>query len=326
MSFALAVLAKLAPIVLLPFLARRVGLRGLGLAAAVVLAGYTPFLDSGFLAGFSAFARDWRFNGGPFFLLNGLLTALTTDPDRLARAVAAALLLATLAYLLVRDEGRPADVARVAAAALGALVLLSPAVMPWYVTWLLPLAVVGRESAWLAFSGLVCLAFLVMVDGRERPAVLLLEYGALAAFVTARLFRYRRPVDMKTRSAVLAVLLLGLPAGALAQGSGSHGPVVRPPTYGGDSLENFNVLRSFEGTLHAIDEKEAAVIVDEAKTGRRVSFLLDRKVKLKADKKSELGGRKDLSLADLKPGQPVKLTVRTTDAVVVELRVRALRT
>jgi hypothetical protein len=292
---------------------------------AVVLAGYVPFLDSGLFAGLSAFARDWRFNSGPFLLLSSLFTPRSADPDHLARMVAAAFLLATLVYLLVRDAGRPEDFARVAAAALGALVLLSPAVMPWYVTWLLPLAVVGGESAWLVFSGLVCLAFLVMVDGRERPAVLLLEYGALAAFVTTRLYRYRRPFAMKCRSAVLTVALIGLPAAALAQGSGSHGPVVRPPTYG-DSLENFNVLRSFEGTLHAVDEKEGAVIVDEVKTGRRVSFLLDRKVKLKADKKSELGGRKDFSLADLRPGQAVKLTVRTTDAAVVELRVRAPRT
>ena len=69
---------------------------------------------------------------------------------------------------------------------LGALLVLGPVVMPWYVTWLLPLAILARERVWLVFSALVCLAFLVMVDGVERPGALWIEYAALGGLLLWR--------------------------------------------------------------------------------------------------------------------------------------------
>ena len=68
---------------------------------------------------------------------------------------------------------------RVGLVALGALLLVGPAVMPWYVTWLLPFAVLSSRREWIALSGLVCLAFVVMIDGVERPLVLALEHGLM---------------------------------------------------------------------------------------------------------------------------------------------------
>src|SRR5262249_12277195 len=46
-SFGLAVLAKLAPVVLLPFVVKRAGWRNAGLIAAVAAGGYAPFVGAG---------------------------------------------------------------------------------------------------------------------------------------------------------------------------------------------------------------------------------------------------------------------------------------
>jgi hypothetical protein len=103
------------------------------------------------------------------------------EPALLARLAAGLAIAAVLARLALRDDGSAEAFPRLAAAALGALVLLSPVVMPWYLTWVLPFAVLAGARTWAAVTGLGCLAFLVMVDGIERPWVLALEHGLILA-------------------------------------------------------------------------------------------------------------------------------------------------
>ncbi|MCI0404353.1 MAG: hypothetical protein L0212_12685 [Acidobacteria bacterium] len=178
--FALAVLARLTPLVLVPVVARRLGWRRTALAAAVIVAGYLPFLDAGagLGSGLAAFSREWHFNAGLYALAENLFAGFTADPAGAARAVCALAITGALLYLAARDDGKPETFAVNAAAALGALIVFSPTVFPWYVVWVLPLAVIARSLSWIWFSALVCLAFLVMVEGREYPAALVAEYGA----------------------------------------------------------------------------------------------------------------------------------------------------
>jgi len=42
---------------------------------------------------------------------------------------------------------------------IGAALLLSPTVHPWYVLWVLPFAALFRQRGWLALTGLVFLAY-----------------------------------------------------------------------------------------------------------------------------------------------------------------------
>ena len=67
---------------------------------------------------------------------------------------------------------------------LAVLVLLSPAVMPWYVLWALPAAVVAGNRWWPVFTGLALLSYLNYADG-VGPALWWkwIEYGALVALV-----------------------------------------------------------------------------------------------------------------------------------------------
>ena len=81
------------------------------------------------------------------------------------------------------DDGGPNTFARYAVLALGAVLIFGPVVMPWYATWLLPLAIIAWNRAAIFFSLVVCTAFLVMVRGVEWPWALVVEYGALAAMM-----------------------------------------------------------------------------------------------------------------------------------------------
>ncbi len=192
--YGLAVLAKLSPLVLLPFIVRRVGWRNSGLACGVLLAGYIPFLDARptMFAGFVTFAREWQFNAGPFALFNWLAGRFSAQPEVVARAVCGLALIALVGWLAWRDDGRAENFAQLGAATLGALIVLSPAVMPWYVTWVLPLALIADQRLWIWFSALVCLAFLVMINGTEYAGALWLEYGLLAALLGLESLRMGR--------------------------------------------------------------------------------------------------------------------------------------
>ena len=62
---------------------------------------------------------------------------------------------------------RRAPAARVVEVAIGAFVLLTPALHPWYVLWLLPLVAVGGSWAWMVLAVLAPLGYRPL-DGVAR--------------------------------------------------------------------------------------------------------------------------------------------------------------
>ncbi len=168
-AFTIAVLSKWSPLALLPLLARR--LRLLPLAAAATGIAAISFAIPDLFTGARSFAESWEFNG-----------------LQIPRLISAAGIVAVCvgSYFLPRTEGDLESFYRRTGYTLGALILLSPAVMPWYVTWLLPGAILAKDRAWIAFSGIVFLAFFVMVDGQERWYIVAVEYLALFSVLTWR--------------------------------------------------------------------------------------------------------------------------------------------
>lgn len=180
-----ACLAKLSPIVLLPFAIKRIGWRNSVTAVLLILAGYLPFLGGGtaIFSGLSRFAREWQFNSAFFLATRALAGPFIHDPSLAARGVGLLAIAATAIWLLTRDDGEPSSLPRVASSMLAAVILFSPTVIPWYLIWLLPMAVLARAPIWIWFTAIVCLAFFVMVDGTERIAIVAIEYGWLLAVV-----------------------------------------------------------------------------------------------------------------------------------------------
>ncbi|HKW98056.1 MAG TPA: glycosyltransferase 87 family protein [Bryobacteraceae bacterium] len=182
-SLGLAIAAKISPIVLLPFLARRAGAWRAALALGTATVCYLPYLGGGthLFDGLRVFSRGWQFNGGPFRFLVWLIGRFVSSPDAVARVTCAGLVAAALWLIYRRDDAHPNTFPKVALMALGAVLIFSPVVMPWYVTWLLPLGVLAEDRLAIFFSLAVCTAFLVMIRGVEWPWALMVEYGALGA-------------------------------------------------------------------------------------------------------------------------------------------------
>ena len=78
------------------------------------------------------------------------------------------------------------------------------------------------------------------------------------------------------------------------------------------------------GTILAVDDARRLVMIERAdKT--RLTFLVDPKARIKADKDTELAGKKNLSLGDYKRGQVVSITYRAEDNTALEIRLRRPR-
>ncbi len=195
-AFGLAILAKLSPVILLPFVVRRVGWWRSLIIAVVVLAGYLPFLSAGqnLFAGFFTFAREWQFNAGVFALVRWGLESFSDDPASLTRPICAGLIVAVVAVLVWRDDLSEKSFVRSAAIAIGAIIVLSPTVMPWYLSWVLPFAVLARQYVWIYFSVIVLAAFHVLIDVNEYAAVLWFEHGLLFVLVLRQAWLDRRVV------------------------------------------------------------------------------------------------------------------------------------
>jgi hypothetical protein len=169
--FALAVLAKLLPIVLLPWFARsgRAGWRTvlvLVLVPVLVLLGFAPFLapfsglrgaERGVLHGIAEYALRWDGLNVVYRFLAGAWAAALASVG--AEASARSLARATLAALWFawawRTWRRERDPARAALDLFGAWIVVTPILHPWYALWCVP---------WLALRSSSAFAYLVVAS------------------------------------------------------------------------------------------------------------------------------------------------------------------
>jgi len=118
----------------------------------------------------------------------GETLARWVQPDLLARGVLCAL----LAGMILISIDVP-EIQRELLCAAGLLLVLSPAVHPWYALWVVPFAAAEVSLPWLLFTGLVPLSYLSLraPDGRVPMDVLAIEWGAPAVLALALGIRKR---------------------------------------------------------------------------------------------------------------------------------------
>lgn len=190
-SLAGALVAAAAAVKLLPMVAL-LGMRSrraLVAAAALLVVVALPYVSAGprIAGSLGEYGRRWRGNDGAFALLyagseqlvahtrfarrypladSPRLARWLTGRDRdeiypdeianlIARAAAGAIFLGVVAWSLWRRLAA----ARLIELVMGAFVLLTPALHPWYVLWLLPLVADGGSWAWLLLAALVPLGY-----------------------------------------------------------------------------------------------------------------------------------------------------------------------
>ena len=115
-------------------------------------------------AGLQTYLLKWRFNDALFSLLYNFLRSpdLLVDDGALAQTkyACSAVLLLVVLWTLWRCR----DFYRAAFAILGSYLLLSPVLYPWYLLWILPFLSLFPRPSWMLFSGLVFLAYAVLID------------------------------------------------------------------------------------------------------------------------------------------------------------------
>ena len=119
---------------------------------------------------------------------------------------------------------------------------------------------------------------------------------------------------------VLTVVMI-VPVLAFAQGSGGRQESSSPPAAGsnGSPIQAFETTKSIKLRLVAVRNDGTLAVTDEK--GAPLTAKVDKKVAIRADKGTELSGQKHIQLSSLEPGMLLKVTYRTSDQVVVELRI-----
>ena len=181
----LATLAKPYALVLLPFFLigrnLRLQLSQGGLFLGMLIVGYLPFsLHGAPTSGLFEFARRWEHNaaflptlrdgvgrardiavgwlGSAEIFASARSVLSSLDPNLAARVLLVGAL-ATVVFLLLKGRQNPA---RAFVVALGASLLLSPTVHPWYLLWFLPFLSVWFSAPLLLWSATVLLSYHVL--------------------------------------------------------------------------------------------------------------------------------------------------------------------
>ncbi|MBI1941257.1 MAG: hypothetical protein HYS33_07095 [Acidobacteria bacterium] len=129
---------------------------------------------------------------------------------------------------------------------------------------------------------------------------------------------------MKRMAIGTLMFILVLPIATLAQGSGSSAPPSSPRSVGEWDKTSFAVTRTVKGKIVKVTDDKQFIVVED-KNGKRVAVRVGEKTKFKADKKTELAGRDDITLGDFELGQPVKVTYLASGSMATELKLLRAR-
>ncbi len=175
------------PVLFLHEMRLRYRLAVLLIPLAVVLAQFFPYLESaGLFESLLTFTSHWVFNGALFEILNSLV-----HDNQVARILCALVLALALPFVYRRNQ----DPTEKMYYAVLLLLLCSPVVHPWYVTWLVLFLPLVRRWSGITFAGTVSLAGITAMQysltGRweQDTAVLLAEYLPVLAFLVLELRR-----------------------------------------------------------------------------------------------------------------------------------------
>ncbi len=152
-TLAAATMTKFAPLALLPSLVRQRGSRTALVCAGAIAAFYLPYVWVGLgplTEGLRTYSEHWTANEGAFRLIRRVV-----DDPLQARAVAGVFVLGTIGLATWHDF----SLDRAMLWILGAGLLFSPTIHPWYVLWILPAAALRSNIPLLSLSGLVFLGY-----------------------------------------------------------------------------------------------------------------------------------------------------------------------
>jgi len=200
-----AVVTHLLALPLLPLIVRRIKMRFRLLIALVVAVFYLPFIGAGghLFDGVRHYIGAWRFNDSVFAALAALCGSAWTPAwaGNIPLEFALPKLIALIAWLIVLLAMFVARVNNLRSLYIlsGALLLLSPAVYPWHVAWLIPFLCFYPNPGWMLFSATVLLSYAAgspQLRGLDVPYLKWIEYApVLLALIWGHAARYVTPAQ-----------------------------------------------------------------------------------------------------------------------------------
>ena len=114
-------------------------------------------MDAGpkLFTGLLVYGAKWRFNDSLFSILFYL-----TDSLDVAKGIVITMFACVVLYCTVKIE----DPVRSAFILLGAYLMLTPVLQPWYLVWIIPFLCIFPNPAWILFSGLSALSYHVGIQ------------------------------------------------------------------------------------------------------------------------------------------------------------------
>jgi rSAM/selenodomain-associated transferase 2 len=201
--FGLAIQTKLVAVILAPLFLRRGGWRTAWIGVAVTVLPFLPYAhDVGaWLAGVGHFGADFGFNGSGHALMSILSGNRNT-----ASVLCAALLVVWIFVITIVET----DLLRAAFFVLGGLIVLSPIVHYWYVSWALIFVPLFPSTAWIILSGSMALSFLLGQTPHLWQTLIWTTFGILltreAIRVVPALVRRRDLYEVSSLAIVVPVL------------------------------------------------------------------------------------------------------------------------
>lgn len=155
-ALGLAAQMKLVAVLLAPLFVRRDGWRTAWVGVAITGLPFLPYITdvNAWLSGVHHFGSDLGFNGSVH-----ALASIAFGRRTVAVALCEALLILWIALVMFLET----DLWRSAFSVIGALIVLSPIVHYWYVSWALAFVPLFPSLAWLTLSGMMALYFLVWI-------------------------------------------------------------------------------------------------------------------------------------------------------------------
>ena len=209
LALAGAVLAKLLPVLLVPFVLRRHGWRHVWIVPVVCVVGFAPFITPQVVENVGSSLRlyfgTFEFNNGRWWSLaaaRGLLTAADGGDAWALRMhalspvmliLAATWMLALLAAML-HPRWRDVPLPWVVLLVFGGYLCFSPSVHPWYLAIVLCMMPFIRSAAWLwlsALAGATYVAYVTVPPAEDLRVVALAWSGFALLLAAAGLRRLR---------------------------------------------------------------------------------------------------------------------------------------
>ncbi len=196
----ISILTKLIPVLVLPLFISRLGLKKnlqfVGMTTGVVILGFVPFTNVGFLTNYSHSVGLWfsnfEFNASFYYMLKAIIQYyLEANLIAYMRFIIPFLMGSTVLYLSLKKETKTKTIMKQYLWLLTAYYFIATTVHPWYIIPLVFLSCYSnyRFPIWWSFTVFLSYGAYYQTAVQENPYLLAIEYGVVLSVLIYESFK-----------------------------------------------------------------------------------------------------------------------------------------